>query len=86
MDDIFLEGTVGDSSYFVTPLSKAMYRAAKGNGLGGDEGYFICSSSKSQPEAGFEILAKAASFDAALAIFKALTRVPDQNGHFSSRA
>jgi hypothetical protein len=74
MDDIFLQGVVGDSVYFVTPLSHSLYRQAHGQGLGGSEGYFICSASESRRDAGFEILAKAASFEAAEQIFLALTR------------
>lgn len=72
MDDIYLCETVDDSTFFVTPLSNRFYREAGGNGLGGAEGYFICTASKSRPDAGFEILAKAASIDAAERIFRAL--------------
>ena len=66
---------MGNQTILVTPLSNYMYRRAKGHniGLGGPEGYFICSTTTGQPEAGFEILAKATTFESAYAIFNALT-------------
>jgi hypothetical protein len=76
MDDLYLEADVGDDVIFVTPLSHKMYRQANGQGFGGSEGYFICSSSKKRPDAGFEILAKTVSFEAAQQIFSALTGGP----------
>lgn len=72
MEDIYFSETIFDDTIFVTPLSNLFYRQAGGQGLGGPEGYFICSSSASEPDAGFEILAKAATADAAERIFRAL--------------
>lgn len=74
MEDLYMEGEVGDQVIFVTPLSHKMYREANAHGLGGSEGYFVCASFKSRPEAGFEVLAKAASMEAAQMIFSALVR------------
>ena len=81
MEDFFLETEVDDELFFVTTLSEVMYRQIhkRNNGLGGAVGYFICSSVKGQPEAGFSILAKAASFEAAEKIFWAICRPVSQN-------
>jgi len=68
-----MEGEMGEQLVFVTPLSHKMYREAKGFGMGGSDGYFICAALKSNPDAGFEILAKAATIEAAQMIFLALT-------------
>lgn len=67
-----MEGEIGDQVFFVTPLSHKMYREAKAYSMGGSDGYFVCSSLKSRPDAGFEVLAKAATFEAAQMIFRAL--------------
>lgn len=72
MEDLYMEGEFGDQIIFVTSLSHKMYREAKAYSMGGSEGYFVCSSLKSRPEAGFEVLAKAANFEAAQMIFRAL--------------
>lgn len=73
MDDMLLEADIGDQRIYVTTLSDVMYRRAGGHGLGGSYGYFICAGSISQPEAGFEVLAKAKSMDAAQFLFNAIT-------------
>ena len=79
MEDIYLSESVSDETFFVTPLSKMFYRQSGVRGLGGSEGYFICLSSTSRPEAGFEVLAKAATADAAELIFRALVRFARKN-------
>lgn len=79
MDDIYLSESVSDDTFFVTPLSNLFYRQAGAQGLGGSEGYFICSSSTSNPDAGFEVLAKAATADAAERIFRALVSFARQS-------
>jgi hypothetical protein len=79
MDDIYLSETVYDDTIFVTPLSKTFYRQAGAQGLGGSEGFFICSASTVNPDAGFEVLAKAATADAAERIFRALVSFARQN-------
>jgi hypothetical protein len=73
MEDLYLEADVGTEVIFVTTLSQKMYRQANGQGLGGAEGYFICASDKCNPDASFEILAKARTFEAAQILFEALT-------------
>ena len=40
-----------------------------GSGLGGDRGYFIFETDESQPGAGINVLAKAASYEAAIQLF-----------------
>ena len=49
-----------------------MYRSAGGQGLGGSNGYFVCQEDASHPDAGFEILAKANTAEAAEMIFLSL--------------
>ena len=72
MDDFYLCDTVDHSTIFVSALSQSMYRAAGGQGLGGSEGYFVCMEDDERPDAGFEILAKANTPEAARMIFTAL--------------
>lgn len=72
MDDFYLSETVDDDTIFVTPLSKLFYRQLGAQGLGGSEGFFICSASSARPDAGFEVLAKASTAEAAERIFRAL--------------
>jgi len=75
MEDLYMEGELGDQIIFVTPLSHKMYKEANAHGMGGADGYFVCSSLKSRPDAGFEVLAKATSLEAAQMIFSALVRM-----------
>lgn len=79
MEDIYLSESVGGDTFIVTPLSNLFYRQAGAQGLGGSEGYFICSSSVANPDAGFEVLAKAATPDAAERIFRALVSFAHQS-------
>ena len=72
MEDIFLSDTIDQSTIFVSALSHKMYRSSGGQGLGGSSGYFVCLEDSERPDAGFEILAKAASVEAAEMIFSAL--------------
>jgi hypothetical protein len=72
MDDFVLEETIGNSKIFVSALSERVYRDSGVRGLGGSQGFFVCTERRDQPEAGFEVLAKAASADAAETIFLAL--------------
>jgi len=73
MDDFYLYEKIDETrTIFVSPLSKKLYREAGARTLGGADGYFICESNESKPCAGFEILAKAATIDAAIMIFEAI--------------
>lgn len=73
MEDLYLSEKIDERRIlFVTPLSKKLYRESGARGLGGADGYFICESNDSQPHAGFEVLAKAATVEAAVMIFNAI--------------
>jgi|TARA_R110002049_G_scaffold75674_2_gene194567 hypothetical protein len=72
MEDFYLSDTIEDNTIFVSPLSHKMYLSAGGKGLGGSEGFFVCSERSSNPDAGMEILAKASTMEAAELIFCAL--------------
>jgi len=50
----------------VSPISQDTFEANKAYPLGDDTGYFIYEYDADRPAAGIEILAKAASYDAAL--------------------
>lgn len=74
MEDIFLSTPVdGNKTLCVSPLSAQTYREAGGRGLGGDYGYFIYEMDGDKPNAGIEVIAKAASVEAALRLFDLLT-------------
>lgn len=73
MEDIYLSATVGDERMVcVSPLSAKAYRESGGKGLGGDFGYFVYEVDLRHPNAGVEIIAKAASPDAATRLFDLL--------------
>jgi hypothetical protein len=78
MEDIFLSTPVeGNKTLCFSTLSAKSYRDAGARGLGGDYGYFIYQVDSDQPHAGIEVIAKAASFDAAMRLYELLT-VRDQ--------
>lgn len=63
----------GNKTLCLSPLSARMYRDAGGRGLGGDYGYFIYEMDSDKPNAGIEVIAKAASEEAALRLYELLT-------------
>lgn len=63
----------GNKTLCVSPLSARSYRDAGGRGLGGDYGYFIYEMDSDKPNAGIEVIAKAASVEAALRLYDLLT-------------
>lgn len=73
MEDVFLSTEVGTRTLCMSPLPARSYRAAGGKGLGGDVGYFLYEYETNAPEAGIEIIAKAASAEAAFRLFEMLT-------------
>jgi hypothetical protein len=74
MEDVFLSAKVEDGRVLcLSPLSAKLYRESGGRGLGGDYGYFLYEVDESRPEAGVEVIAKAASYDAAMRLFDLLT-------------
>lgn len=52
----------------ISPISSDTFQANKADALGDDSGYFIYEFDNDRPSAGIEILAKAASYDAAIRI------------------
>jgi hypothetical protein len=73
MEDMFFSASVGDGRLLcVSPLSAKLYRESGGKGLGGDFGYFVYEINEAAPEAGVEVIAKAASPDAAVRLFELL--------------
>lgn len=50
----------------VAPVSSDAFEASQAHALGDDSGYFIYESDIKNPESGIEILAKAASYAAAM--------------------
>lgn len=73
MEDVFLSTEIGTRTLCLSPLPARSYRAAGGMGLGGDVGYFLYEYETAAPETGIEIIAKAASADAAFRLFEMLT-------------
>lgn len=70
MDDIFLTARIdGQRTLCISPLPRKTYKEAGGKGLGGQFGYFVYEVNKDLPHAGVEIIAKAASLEAALRLF-----------------
>lgn len=63
----------GNKTLCVSPLSARTYRESGGSGLGGDYGYFIYEMDSDRPNAGIEVIAKAASVEAALRLYELLT-------------
>lgn len=57
----------------ISPISAQTYREASGKGLGGDYGYFIYEVDLENPQVGIEIIAKAASVEAAKKIHDLIT-------------
>ena len=73
MDDIFLSTELGESKHLcISSISHRTYRIAVGSGLGGDRGYFIFETDESRPDAGINVLAKAASYEAAMKLYEYL--------------
>jgi hypothetical protein len=72
MDDVFLTAQIADStrSVCISPLPAKTYKEAGGKGLGGEYGYFIYEVDSAHPNAGVEVIGKAASIDAALRLFE----------------
>lgn len=59
----------------VSPISIDAFVANKAEALGDDSGYFIYEYDAGRPSAGIEILAKAASYEAAIRIVDIYTTV-----------
>ena len=74
MEDIFLSAAIDLNRVIcISPIPASTYRAAGGRGLGGEFGYFIYETDNRHPEAGIELIGKAASVEAAIRLFELLT-------------
>jgi hypothetical protein len=74
MDDVFLRARISDSrSVCISPIPKKTYRETGAKGLGGEFGYFVYEVDESLPHRGIEIIAKAASLEAAMRLFDIIT-------------
>lgn len=76
MEDIVLSAKIGDATtLYVAPIVAETYAEYVGDdNLGGKEGYFVMRSQGCGQSARFDILAKAASLDAATDLFDLLVR------------
>jgi hypothetical protein len=71
MDDIFLSTELGNGRVLcISALSAKTYKEAGGKGLGGDYGYFVYEVDATAPQAGIEVIAKAASVNAAMRLYE----------------
>jgi len=74
MEDLYLSVRLDDHRIIcVSPISAKTYREAGGQGLGGDFGYFVYEMNADQPELGIEVIAKAASAEAATRLFEMIS-------------
>lgn len=83
MEDVFLSTPISDHRVLcISPLSARTYKEGGGKGLGGDFGYFIYEVDSENPQSGIEIIAKAASFNAALRLYNIIASATStQNVH-----
>ena len=74
MEDLNLSVKLSELlSLCIAPLPARTYRETA-KGLGGEYGYFIFEVDESCPDAGINVIGKAASADAALRLFDLLVR------------
>ncbi|AND90229.1 hypothetical protein [Bradyrhizobium diazoefficiens] len=74
MEDLFLSAPIDARRMLcISPLSAQAYRNAGGKGLGGEYGYFIYECDAANPQSGIEVIAKAASPEAALKLYEIIT-------------
>ncbi|MGD9814653.1 MAG: hypothetical protein AB7Q23_14280 [Hyphomonadaceae bacterium] len=70
MDDVFLTARISDSrSICISPLPATTYRETA-TGLGGEYGYFVYEIDNTRASIGIDVIAKAASLDAALRLYE----------------
>ena len=71
MEDIFLSATLDDHRLIcISPLPGKIYRESAAKGLGGEFGYFVYEVDASRAGSGIEVIAKAASLEAATRLFE----------------
>lgn len=74
MDDVFLRARINDSkTVCISPIPKKLYRETGAKGLGGEFGYFVYEIDETLPQRSIEIIAKAASLEAATRLFEIIT-------------
>lgn len=70
MEDVYLSTQIDERrAICISTLSAETYRENCGTSLGGDFGYFIYEVDLENPQYGIEIMAKAASLDAAIRLY-----------------
>lgn len=75
MEDVFLTARIDENrTVCISPLPSRTYRETQAKGLGGELGYFVYEVDSSRPSAGIEIIAKAASLEAAFRLFEIISR------------
>ena len=65
-DLLFCAPTADGREVCIAPISSDTFEANQAYALGDDSGYFVYEIDAERPSAGIEILAKAASYEAAL--------------------
>jgi hypothetical protein len=79
MEDLNLSVPISESlSLCIAPLPARTYRETA-KGLGGEFGYFIFEVDETCPDAGINVIGKAASADAALRLFELLVGARTQS-------
>jgi hypothetical protein len=74
MEDVFLSKKISDGRLLcISPLSGQTYKEAGGKGLGGEYGYFVYEVDPQRPQSGIEVIAKAASVEAALRLYEIIS-------------
>lgn len=77
MEDVFLSTDLGNGrTLCISSLSAQTYKESGGKGLGGDYGYFVYEVDPSRPHAGIEVIAKAASINAAMRLYELIAARP----------
>lgn len=75
MDDVFLTARLDEKrSICISPLPTKTYREAGGKGLGGEYGYFVYEVDNEITNNGIQVIAKAASKEAALRLFEIISK------------
>lgn len=74
MDDVFLRARIDDNRFIcISPIPRQDYKNSAARGLGGEFGYFVYEVDESLPDAGIDVIGKAASLEAALRLFEIIT-------------
>lgn len=75
MENLSLSASIGDGREIcISPISRETFELSELDALGDDCGYFIYEVDAGRPSAGIEILAKVASYEAALRLLDIFCR------------